>query len=166
MTTPESTGTADNPKFSAEEIGKRFLKLIGELESGNDLSEKRIEDVIGVTLQQAEIGPFYSQELGGGWSYILFFIPESSSIKKGVDLNFQKLGERFASMDAVCALSFDDYHNALQEMGFRDVPIYGEIGQLESWRYYKDDITLSIIPQNVTPGEAGRLCVKSINASN
>lgn len=69
-------------------------------------------------------------------------------------------------MSAICELDFHFYHGALKAMGYRDVPIYGEIGDLRSWRYYKNDIVISIIPQNVVAGQAGRTCVKSIGTLN
>ena len=171
MTAPESTSTTDNPTLSAEEIGKRFLKLIEGLESREDLSPERIQNLLGVPLKQfnrtTDYLFGYSQPLSDGWYLGVDYLPESHSNQRGVSLDFGKPGERFAPFPAaVCALDFDYYHNALKAMGYRDVPIYGEIGELRSWRYYKNDITLSIIPQNVVAGEAGRLCVKSIGTLN
>lgn len=169
MTTPETTARADNPKLSAEEIGKRFLKLIEGLQSRNDISLERIRNVTGVSLippKSANDLYGYSGLLEEGWYYGLVYVPESASVKKGVSLDFSKRGESHADMTSVCGLDFDYYHNALKAMGFRDVAIPGEIGELRAWRYYRDDITLSIIPQNVLPGEAGRLCVKSIGTLN
>ena len=69
-------------------------------------------------------------------------------------------------MTPVCELDFDYFHPSLKRMGFRGVPIPGKIGQLESWQCYKGDITLSIIPRNVVPGEAGNLCAVSIGTLN
>lgn len=169
MTTPESAATADNPKLSAEEIGKRFLKLIEGLKSRSDISPERIRDVTEISLtppKSADDLYGYSAPLEEGWYYGLVYVPESASLKKGVFLDFSKRGESHADMTSVCGLDFDYYHNALKVMGFRDVAIQGEIGELRSWRYYRDDITLSIIPQNAVPGEAGRLCVKSIGTLN
>jgi hypothetical protein len=166
MTAPATP--ADNPTLTAEEIGKRFLKLIEGLESRNDLSLERITEVTGITLSLVEGGGRYahSEAVGDGWYYSLWHVPASPSLKQGVALDFAKPGERFAEMAPVCALDFDYYHAALKAMGYRDAPIHGEIGQLQSWRYYKNDITISILPQNVVAGESGRLCVKSIGTLN
>lgn len=175
MTTPESTVTTDNPKLSAEEIGKRFLTLIEGLKSREDLSLKKVQEVIGLRLAPAVHGNFYGAEgdLGNEWKYALNFYPASSSTASGVELHFDKLGERFGDMTPICSPDFDHYHNALRAMGFVDHPMHGEIGQLESWRYTKfsntdgrADIEITIIPQNVVPGEAGRLCVKLISTLN
>lgn len=69
MTTPEPALAADgNPVLSAEEIGKRFLKLLEGLESREDLSPERIRDVMGITLrvEPGTLGAVHwGPELGG-----------------------------------------------------------------------------------------------------
>jgi len=69
-------------------------------------------------------------------------------------------------MSAICELDFDYYHDALKAMGFHDNPSYGEIGELLAWEYFKTDFVISVVPQNVVAGQAGRLCVKSIGTLN
>ena len=76
-------------------------------------------------------------------------------------------------MSAICSLDFGYYHDSLVAMGFLAQQHYGEIGELRSWRYTKFkkshgtvDMTISLIPQNVIAGEAGRVCVKSIGTLN
>lgn len=160
---------SENPTLTAEEIGKRFLKLIEGLESRSDLSVERIREVTGISLTHdpGALGAgYWSNDLGEGWRFALTYYPKSPSILEGVGLSFAHREDNFFDMTPICALDFDYYHNALVAMGFRDVPIYGEIRELRSWRYYKGDITLSILPQNVVSGQAGRLCVKSIGTLN
>lgn len=165
MTASDTSSATESPSLSADEIGKRFLKLIEGLESREDLSFARIQDVVGVKLLPALRGEFYGVEgdLGGGWKYALNFYPEARS-HIGVQLHFINATKRFGDMTPVCNLNFDRYHNALENMDYRDVPIYGEIGQLESRRYYKGGIMLLIIPQNAGESEADRVCVKSVHA--
>ncbi|MFA0924314.1 hypothetical protein [Xanthomonas fragariae] len=111
--------------------------------------------------------------VGHNWSYIVGFLEETQSNEKSVYLDFINSAARFADMTQICGLNFDYYHNAFKEMGFVDNPTYGEIGQLEDWRYTKFkksdgtvDMTFLIIPQNVVAGESGRLCVRSIRMLN
>ncbi|MCC4620953.1 hypothetical protein LL965_12940 [Xanthomonas cassavae CFBP 4642] len=174
-TTMHPVARTQNPTLSAEEIGKRFLKLIEGLESRNDLSVERIKEVTGITLSYVPKGERYSygEPLGNGWYYMFWYNPESDSLKNGLSLMFINSKEEFGDMTPVCPLDFDHYHNALVAMGFLAEPNYGEIGELRSWHYTKFkksdgtvDMTLSIIPQNVISGEAGRLCVKSIGTLN
>lgn len=175
MNSPESASTTSNPNLTAEEIGKRFLKLVEGLKSREDLSLGQVQDVTGLKLAPAAHGGFYGVEgdLGDGWKYALNFYPESRSNGTGVQLHFVQPNERFGDMTPICSLDFDDYHRALKAMGFVDNPTYGEIGQLEDWRYTKFkasdgtvDFEISIIPQNIVAGESGRLCVKSIATLN
>lgn len=168
MTAPGSHPATDNPTLTAEEIGRRFLALIEGLESRQDLSLERVRAVTGLTLQPSERAAFFghSQSLSDGWFYSLTFIPGSPSVQQGVGLDFERRAGDAADMTPVCGLGFDDYHDALVAMGYRDVAIAGEIGELRSWRYHKGDLTLSIIPQNAMAGEPGRVCVKSIGTLN
>src|SRR3546814_4639628 len=101
-----------------------------------------------------------------GWFFSINYNPASPGLKEGAELIFSNVRNDLAGMQSVCALDFEYYHDALRAMGYRDTPTHGAIGQLRSWRYYKNDITISIIPQNVVAGEAGRLCVKSIGTLN
>lgn len=173
MTAPEFNPPTEDPILSPEEIGKRFLKLIESLESREDLSLERVEEATGLSLLQASGKNYYGygQELTGGGFYAFWFYPEEHGGKRGIRLDFEQEGDSSSSMKAVCALDFDHYHGALKAMGFVDNPTYGEIGQLEYWRYTKfkksdgaADMTITIIPQNVMAGEVARLCVKAIHA--
>lgn len=173
MTASDTSPATDSPALSAEEIGKRFLKLIESLGSREDLSLERTEEATGLSLRQVSGKNYYGygQKLTEGWFYAFWFYPEEHGGKRGIRLDFEHEGDSFSSMKAVCALDFDHYHGALKAMGFVDNPTYGEIGQLEYWRYTKfkksdgaADVTITIIPQNVVAGDADRLCVKSVHA--
>ncbi len=169
MATPESTSNAN---LTAEEIGKRFLKLIEQLESRKDLSVDGIQSVIGVTLKHVRVPNekldyyAYGQKLNSEWSFSIHYNPASPGLKEGIGLSFGYSEGGDGNVQTVCSPAFDDYHDTLKEVGYRDVPIYGEIGELRSWRYYKGDITLSLVPQNVVTGGAARVCVKSIGTLN
>lgn len=175
MITAQSASTTSNPNLTAEEIGKRFLKLIEGLKSREDLSLESTQEVTGLILEPSKNASFlgYSQGLDEGWFYTFTYIPEGPSVKNGIGLDFEHRKNSFSDMTPVCSLDFDYYHNALIAMGFLAEPYYGEISELRSWRYTKFkksdgavDMTISIIPQNVVAGEAGRLCVKSIGTLN
>lgn len=163
------TPASSPPDLSAEEIGRRFLKLVGSIESRSDLNLDLIEEIIGVrlTLIPGKLSTgFSSRDLGGGWRYGFEYIPESVSLKPGVGLDFENQHDEWSDMTPVCALDFEHYHAALKTSGFRDAPIHGEIGELLAWRYYRNDVTISVIPQNVIAQESGRLCVRRIGTLN
>ena len=167
-TTDASTPQA--PPTTAAEIGRRFLKLIGSIESRDELTPELIRRVTGIALDELKPGELItgvgSGDLGGGWRYMFSFVPESVSRRPGVSVHFQHQEDRGADMSAICELDFDYYHNALKAMGFRDTPIHGEIGELREWRYYKSDFVISVVPQNVVAGQAGRVCVQAIGTLN
>lgn len=174
MDAPESR-PADKLTYSPEEIGQRFLKLIGSLESREDLTLERVNEVMGsriVVEPDAILAGAGSDDLGGGWRYVLMFVPKSGSRLNGVDLSFVN-DDRSADIGPVCALDFYATHDALVAMGFMHEPNYGEIGQLIDWQYTKFkksdgtvDMTISIIPQNPEPYGNTRLCVRSIGTLN
>ncbi|MBO9738457.1 hypothetical protein J7432_05300 [Xanthomonas axonopodis pv. begoniae] len=161
--------------ISADEIGKRFLKLISGLESRQDINPVRIQEIMGfpVSVAPGALGAVvWSEDLGGGWRYSFDYIPESPSLLAGVGLAFEHQTNQFSDMKEVCHLDFNYYDSALKNMGFVASPTYGPIGQLENWRYVKfakdnsgGDIVISVIPQSVAAGSEG-VCVKSITTLN
>ncbi|XET90859.1 hypothetical protein KWH09_22825 [Xanthomonas campestris pv. olitorii] len=176
MTTP-NTSTV-NPTLSAVEIGERFLKLLGGLDSRKDLTIDRVREVTGISLKKVSFPSeglesyIHGQALSNGWSYLLELTPESRALKQGIGLSFVNEDEGSSSLQGNC-VDFEKYRDSLIEMGFLDSPVHGEIGQLQSWRFAKlandgsgNDIVISLVPQNEAPGSPGRLCVKSIGTLN
>ncbi|MEH6420758.1 hypothetical protein [Pseudomonas sp. CGJS7] len=169
MTSTTASAVNSNPTLDAEQIGRRFLKLIESLKSRSDLSEQRIREATGIELKPGESGPFYSQPLQADWYYILHYVPESASLKRGVGLEFGNRADRHADMSPICSLSLQDYHGALEAMGFHGAQTTGEIGQPIDWRYHRNDISLSIVawPQAGShDASSQRNCVRSIATLN
>lgn len=163
--------TQEQRNQRAKQIGERFLKLIEEISSRSEITVEKIEEVMQVRLQgDAQNKNFGARkDLGDGWSYMISFIAESSSLKPGYGLDFYKSGERSPDMSSVCSLDFSHYHNALRRMGYIDYPKYGEIGDLRAWIYRKDDIVISIIPEVKYFESEKRMaptCVRSIATLN
>ncbi len=163
-----SGSSSMQPALSAEEIGNRFLKLLEGLTSREDLSLERVQDVTGLTLEPSSKANFFGrlQPMEGGGSYIITFVPETSSIKRGVGLDFIAADATDSNLDATCALAFASYRLALTGMGFAELPIYGEIGQIHEWRYYRGDITLSLNVQDAATDAGTRACVTSVGTLN
>lgn len=168
MIESDGASVANNPQLSAEEIGRRFIRMLEEVESRAQLSLDLVKEVTGLTLQQSDRASFYSysQVVDQHWSYTLTYVPEAPAIQRGVGLRFSRAGTDAGDAGSICKLDFAHYRDALIALGYREVPIPGEIGQVDEWRYYKGDITLSVIPMNAIPGQAGRLCVSSIGTLN
>ncbi|KQR09049.1 MULTISPECIES: hypothetical protein [Xanthomonas] len=175
MTSPE-TVTADKINLSAEEIGKRFLKLITSLDSRADITPQRIQDVMGfpVTVAPGALGAVvWSKDLGAGWKYAFDYVPESKSLLPGVGLSFENDANRKSEIEVICNLDFEHYDSVLKSSGFIASPTYGPIGQLENWRYAKfakdgkgGDIIVSIVPLSAAESSPNQVCVKSISTLN
>ncbi|WP_228734348.1 hypothetical protein [Xanthomonas euvesicatoria] len=88
MTTP-NTSTV-NPTLSAVEIGERFLKLLGGLDSRKDLTIDRVREVTGISLKKVSFPSeglesyIHGQALSNGWSYLLELTPESRALKQAL----------------------------------------------------------------------------------
>ena len=168
MNTPDAT-SANNPTLTADEAGKRFLKLLGEVKSKSDLTVEHVQAAMGLTLKDSPNGPFYTQPLGGDWLYIISLkheTPPGQSV--ALSLEFMDEAERFADMSSICGLTFEDYHNALKAMGYQDDfqydQINGEVGRLIGVRYIKEGLSISITPE-VKRFENGKIyptCVRRI----
>src|SRR5690606_14691104 len=70
-TTDASTPQALAPPTTAAEMGRRFLKLIGSIESRDELTPELIRQVTGIALDEVKPGELatgiWSDELGSGW---------------------------------------------------------------------------------------------------
>lgn len=179
MSASDTSPTTASPVLSADEIGRRFLKLIEGLKARDDLNLELVRTTLGLSLPKTlwDEHQFISEgSLDSDWSYVVGFLEETPSNLKSVYLDFRNSKARFAEMSSVCTLDFEYYHNALLGMGFMADPYYDyDHGRerLLDWRYTKFkksegtvDMTISIVPRNVVPGEAGRLCISSIHMLN
>lgn len=85
MTTPDTSMV--NPTLSAVEIGERFLKLLGGLDSRKDLTVDRVREVTGIYLKKVAFPSealesyIHGQALSNGWSYLLELTPESRALE-------------------------------------------------------------------------------------
>ncbi|WP_228737383.1 hypothetical protein [Xanthomonas euvesicatoria] len=88
MTTPDTSMV--NPTLSAVEIGERFLKLLGGLDSRKDLTVDRVREVTGISLKKVSFPSealesyIHGQALSNGWSYLLELTPESRALKQAL----------------------------------------------------------------------------------
>lgn len=162
---------SENPRLSAKEISEKFIALLAAMKSQNDLSLDMVQTATGISLLESNNKNSFgfSQKLNDDWFYALWYYPAVNGRKKGVRLDFNNETDRFADMQPVCSTDFERFHDALKGMGYSDAPIHGEIGQLQEWRYYKNDITISIIPEVKASPKDGSVfptCVRSIGTLN
>jgi hypothetical protein len=168
MTTSDG-GPAVNPTLTAEEVGRRFLKLLEGVKSRSDLTAEHVQAAMGLALKDSTNGPFHTQSLGDGWVYSVSLHPEKrpgDSI--ALELQFIEQSDRFADMSTICGLTFEDYHNALKAMGYYDHFAYdqidGQVGRLLGVEYWKEGYSVSILPEvkRFSDGKVYPTCVRSI----
>ncbi|WP_147455473.1 hypothetical protein [Solilutibacter pythonis] len=141
-----------NPTLSAEEVGRRFLKFIEGVESRDDITLERVQEVMGLTLDRSgPNGPFFHQPLGNGWSFNLQFITKKSKTRWGVELDFSKEGREGTDTPPTCPMDFKGYHESLTSMGYQERPhhdqINGDIGRLLNVIYQRNGLTIGITPE-------------------
>nr|WP_248279417.1 hypothetical protein [Xanthomonas campestris] len=120
MTLPEAV-MIEKIALSAEEMGLRFLKLITSLDSREDITPERIQDVMGfrISVAPGALGAvIWSEDLGGGWRYAFDYVPASPSLLPGIGLSFENTAGRFSDMKAICSLDFQRYDSTLKSAGF------------------------------------------------
>lgn len=167
----EESANQTSHQLTAKEISERFINLISNMKSQDDLSLEGVQNSTGITLHESANKKYYgfSQKLEDGWFYVLWYYPNANGKKKGIRLDFEHETERFSDMNAVCSIDFNGFHNALTKMGYRSVSTNSEIGLPQEWRYYKDDIAIVIIPEfkaNPKDGSLFPSCVKTIGTLN
>src|SRR3546814_19353574 len=95
MTVPATP--TDSPTLTAEEIGRRFLKLIEGLEARSDLSLDRIKNDTGIALGRFPVPSenltyyAYSQPLDDGWFFSINYNPASPGLQEGAKLICRKV---------------------------------------------------------------------------
>jgi len=152
-----------NPAQSAEEIGRRFLKLLGAVSSKSDITVEHVQEVLGLTLDSDPIYPSYTQSLGDDWFYSIRYAIEMPGQSRGVELAFENETDPFPQRFPFCNVSYDDYHIALTRMGFRYRR--GGDGKFPGINEYdKDDFYVQIVPEvrQSTEGKAHPACVRKI----
>lgn len=170
MTTAETPSGTDNPTLGAEDVGRRFLKLIESVKSRDDLTREHVQAAMGLTLRDSPNGPFHTQPLEGSWLYVVSLgheTPPGTSIS--LSLEFIHEGDRFADMSSVCTPDFEAYHDALKASGYRDAfqydQINGEVGRLVGVSYVGDGMNVDILPEvrRFPDGKLHPTCVRRIS---
>jgi len=169
IVTAETSSGTDIPSLSAEQVGRRFLKLIESVKSRDDLTRAHVETAMGLTLRDSPNGPFHTQRLEDGWLYVVSLgheTPPGTSIS--LSLEFIHEGDRFADMSAICAPDFETHHDALRARGYRDAfqydQINGEVGRLVGVSYIGDGMNVDILPEvRRSPRRQGQAYLRPAN---
>ncbi|TDK18275.1 type IV secretory system conjugative DNA transfer family protein, partial [Luteimonas aestuarii] len=131
---PEDAAQIATAQTKVAELQTRLLALIDSLDSINDLSLTRVEQIMGIDMHPAEAHGNYRfrNELAFGW--ISFLDLTSSRKRPSLMLDFINR-DRYAPMTAAC-LDFDNISEQLTTRGYDRQPDYASHEELLGWDFY------------------------------
>ncbi len=156
-----------SPTLSAEDIGRRVIKLVQNLRSLEDISPANLERQMGI---KVEMNKDDSRRYGfggpivGSWVYDLATIPEKAGQQpRRLDFSISdRSSDGKADLGSVCSLSFNDYRDAWVTAGYSVKRIV--VGRNnDPWRFSRGDVTVTAwMLRNADP-EKQRACIGSIS---
>ena len=156
------------PPITAEDIGRRVLKLIDSLHSAQDLAPEHIEQATGMRVEHNGDDPNiygFGGKLTEAWSYSLVSTPDKLGEKPtSLRFSFDDTSRKQADPTPICKLKFDDYSKALTESGFTIKPMQGYQG-IEGWYFVRDNIGVMAYTHGKADPAAGPACLSSLAIS-
>jgi hypothetical protein len=154
--------------ITAEDIGRRVLKLIDSLRSAKDLAPEHIEQATGMRVEFNGDDPNiygFGGKLTEEWSYSLVSTPDKLGEKPtSLRFSFDDTSRKQADPAPICELKFDDYSRALTESGFTAKPMQGYQG-IEGWYFVRDHIGVMAYTHGKVDPAAGPACISSLAIS-
>ena len=114
---------AEYPELTPEEMGRRFLKLIDDLKSFDELSLERLQEVMRlrlIPLPESHGGSFTMHLPESSWYYGLSYYnnPQLSENKNATYHFINDKDRQGAEMTPVCGMDFNAYVSELKQFGF------------------------------------------------
>ncbi len=151
--------------ITAEEIGRRVLKLIDGLRSAEDLAPERIEQATGIKVEFNDDDRNvygFGGRLTDEWSYSLVSTPDKLGEKpSSLRFSFDDVTRDRADPTPVCALRFEDYSQALTAAGFAVSPMPTYPGS-DAWYFKRGDIGVMAYARGRTDPQVGPVCVSKL----
>jgi len=151
---------------SAEDIGRRVLRLVENVRGPDDLAPTRIEELTGL---KVEFNPEDAREYGTGgrltdaWAYNLVTLPQIGEARPSqLMFSFDDQSGENADMGPISALDFDDYAAALAAAGFRSTPVPGRLGNILHWDFSRDDVTVQVYVRGENDDKVEHTCVSRL----
>ncbi|QNH13621.1 hypothetical protein [Xanthomonas sp. SI] len=151
----------ENAEMTPSDLGHRFIEMIRDANSFENLSIDFIERSIGSPFKgDKKSGFFILKSRDENWEYgVTYNFDEKFNEYSNVTLELIRMHDWVDEYSPPCDIMLDDYVSALKSMGFStEPPTYGEIGWLLSLQYIRNNMYVQIAPQHVNPS-----CVSSIS---
>ncbi|TXH66431.1 MAG: hypothetical protein E6Q88_12075 [Lysobacteraceae bacterium] len=157
--------TAADTPMTAEDIGRRVIKLIDSLHSAKDLAPDHIERQTGIKVEFNESdrtkygfgGPVTDE-----WFYNLVSLPEKpGQTPTSLLFSFDDQTHNNADTAPICSFDFADYSSALKAAGFDFKPMHGSRG-VDAWYFSRGDIGVLAYTHGNQDPEEGQACVSKL----
>ncbi|MGH8080283.1 MAG: hypothetical protein ACREP7_06890 [Lysobacter sp.] len=172
MSTSNAASTV-NPTATAEQVGKRFLKLIDRLNVRGNISLGQLAEAMEVPVGQMEPrhnGYSAALPIGEGWLYALdLWQDTASSPWASIILQFdnEELHE-YADFAPICGMPFAKYRDAFKASGYQEKLDYGDAGKLLAANYVADNffVIVKFGLKNAEDDKSHPSCVRRIELMN
>lgn len=146
---------------TANEAAKRFLAFVSRMNRLSEASAEGLEKALGLSFgREGTVAGYRSAAGPDGWQYFVDFYFRDPPLRNGFSFEFVNLGGS-TDLSPVC-FDFDLLRSTLHKAGFDEQKRVGEIGELISFNYFKNDVKLAVIIQSPTTGDVNRNCVRRI----
>lgn len=156
---------ATEAPITAEDIGRRVLKLIVTLRSVEDLAPERIEEATGIKVEfNDEDRNIYGfgGKLTDQWSYSLVSTPDKLGEKpSSLRFSFDDTSQKQADPAPICTLRFEDYSQAMTAAGFEISPMRTYPGS-DAWYFKRGDIGVMAYAQGKADPQVGPVCLSKL----
>jgi hypothetical protein len=157
--------TVTVPPVTAEDIGRRVLKLIDSLHSARDLAPEHIEQSTGMRVEINDEDPNiygFGGKLTDEWSYSLVSTPDKLGEKpSSLRFSFDDTTRNHADPTPICTLAFVDYSKVLTASGYEAKPMHGYRG-IEGWYFTRDNIGVMAYTHGKADPSVGPACVSRL----
>jgi hypothetical protein len=157
--------TATAPPVTAEDIGRRVLKLIDSLHSAQDIAPERIQQATGLPVEFNDEDPNiygFGGKLTEQWSYSLVSTPDKLGEKpSSLRFSFDDTSRQHADPAPICVPDFDAYSKALTAAGFAVTPLQTYPGS-DAWYFKRGDIGVMAYTQGKTDPQVGPVCLSKL----
>ena len=152
--------------MTAEDVGKRVLKLVASINGAEDISPENIERVTGLKIDVSPTNP-HEYGTGGKISDTFFYNLGSLSNSNGSKPNrlmfsFDDQSNSHADMTPVCSLDFSAYAKQLSEAGYASNVIRGEHNRVSYWDFSRGKVSVQVYIRGESDEKADHDCVSKL----
>lgn len=151
--------------LSAEEIGRRVLRLVANVRSPEDLSPARIEQLTGlpVTFSRDDADRYgFNGHVTDTWDYNLVSLPRRGHKPSRLMFSFDDNRREHTDMGPIRAFDLDHCATALAAAGYRATPVRGSHDEVLHWDFARDGVHVHLYVRGENDARAEHGCVSKL----